>query len=66
MKFYLVARLARPDARSQKTAELPVIFIDRAQAQETCDALNVTIRKGEPGFIVEEHEEPDGPFGQSA
>jgi hypothetical protein len=41
------------------------MFTSRAQAQETCDALNQTTRIGEPGFIVEEHEEPDRAFGQS-
>ena len=66
MKFYVVARLPSPDPSSQMTKELPVIFLDRAQAQETCDALNEMIRKGEPGFIVEQHDEPEKEFGQSA
>ncbi len=66
MKFYVVTHLPSPNASSQMTKELPVIFLDRAQAQETCDALNGMIRKGEPGFIVEQHEEPENEFGQSA
>jgi hypothetical protein len=66
MKFYVLSRFPRPDARSQKTTELPVIFTDRAEAQENCDVLNATLRKGEPGFIVEERETPGDVFGRSS
>jgi hypothetical protein len=58
MKFYFVVRLPTVNASTSKTKELPAKFTERAQAQETCDAFNRMKREDEPGFTVEERDEP--------